>query len=85
MKSYYILCILWVYLKVSDRLDCLSMVLMNSNCQTHSSPEMCPNTWMYLDADAKWKLDGELRVECGKFYSMQKGIDVAFIYKHYIS
>ena len=36
--------------------------LKNVNCQAFSSPEMCPNTWLY---DWDWKIDTELKVECG--------------------
>ena len=41
--------------------------LVNMDCQNVSSPEMCPNTWMYFDENFEWKIDTELHVDCGKF------------------
>ena len=40
---------------------------INGNCKTLSSPEMCPNTWHYIEENNEWKIDTELKMECGKF------------------
>ena len=41
-------------------------VLFNDNCKNVSSPEMCPNTWRYLNENSEWRIDTELNIECGK-------------------
>ena len=40
--------------------------LLNGDCKTLSSPEGCPNTWKYVDENFEWKIDIELKVECGR-------------------
>ena len=44
--------------------------LYNHRCKKFSSPEMCPNTWVFKDRNNKWKIDTELKVECGKTQSI---------------
>lgn len=41
--------------------------LKNEDCKTLSSPDMCPNTWQYLNENLEWKIDIELKFKCGKF------------------
>ena len=51
-------------------MDGTSEVLLNEQCKDVSSPEMCPNTWMYIDANSEWKIDSELNIGCGRFYKI---------------
>lgn len=37
--------------------------LKNEDCSDTRSPEKCPNTWEYLDAEENWKVDRKLKVE----------------------
>ena len=48
-------------------MDAKDIYLYNDDCKTLSSPEMCPNTWHYIDGNFEWKIDIELKIECGKF------------------
>ena len=48
-------------------MDDTQIALYNDDCKTPSSPEMCPNTWHYADDNHEWKIDIELKIECGKF------------------
>ena len=58
---------LYLLLQVRLTVDDPSGTLGNMDCKTVPSPEMCPNTWLYLDENNDWKIDAELRIECGKF------------------
>ena len=44
-----------------------SLVLYNDGCKTLLSPEMCPNTWLYVDDNYEWAIDTELQIKCGMF------------------
>ena len=48
-------------------MDATRYIIYNGDCKTLSSPEMCPNTWQYKDENNEWKIDTELKIECGKF------------------
>ena len=46
----------------------LNAVLINGNCKTASSPEMCPNTWKYQPGSGgEWKIDPDVKIKCRKF------------------
>ena len=45
----------------------MEISLLNEDCKTLSSPEMCPNTWQYIDENFELQIDIELKIECGKF------------------
>ena len=69
-------------------------MLYNADCSTLLSPDMCPNSWMYLDDNDEWALDIELQMQCGMFWkyntywvSFQSIIKLPFCYSvtHHIT
>ena len=54
-------------LQVTPAEDDTTSAVLNKDCKNVSSPEMCPNTWMYVDENYEWKVDTELSIACGKF------------------
>ena len=54
-------------MQVSDITHDTTGYLINQDCISASSPEMCPNTWNYFDENNEWNIDAELHVECGMF------------------
>ena len=53
-------------MKVSATEQCEHPLLKNVDCVSESSPQLCPNSWQYLDNYSTWKMDTQIEAKCGK-------------------